>query len=207
MALNDWTKSATAGGEVTLYASNPPEGSAHLYIQCPTGYVFFYPSAPAYSKGVSAGRYRTLLRLDNSTANSVDVAAGFIVMGSALTIGTVSGNFYRIAQIGGTIQLRRGNGTTIGAGGTLLTEFTHAVATGTAFSLQVDWSVEASAVEFSIATGGNSDFSDLAPVLTYSDTSGSRLTSSVIEGLAVSRTGTGGPALVSYDLTSLGLPS
>lgn len=207
MAYSDWAKFGIAGSEVTVYPASPPEGTGHLYVQCPQGGVFFYPTAPSYSKGVTDGRYRTLVRLDNSTANSTSGLAGIVVMASATTIATVSGNFYWICQCGGQLQIRRGNTTTLGSGGTLLVQQANVVTTGVPFSLQVDWSVEASSVDFIVYTGANIDFSDLASFLTYSDTSASRLTSSVIEGLGVARSGSGVNALVSWDLTSLGTPS
>ena len=152
--------------------------------------AFLTPTAESgRAKGLEHGRLRVLMRLDNSTANGTGTFAGLVFMGSADTLASSSGSWYAAHKRGNNLDLRRGNTASLSAG-TQLATVAHTVDTGTMFSLQVEWEVVTGQVDIVIATGSLADFSDLTTQITFSDTSGSRLTSSSAEGPYMISSGT-----------------
>lgn len=198
MALTDWDTYSAGGGQVDYNVDvlTPLVQTASLQIFAQDGGFgnMVVTDSSGRTKGVSAGRLRTILRLDGPyTGVSASNYCGILAMQSHEDMGTTGSDCYmwgwRFTGNGATSQwftLRKFTNTNNSLG-TLLSEVSivSPYAIGSVITLEFEW-VEAFATLGGVILRGRSgtmtDYSDLTEQVAYFDNS-SPLTTTVAEGL------------------------
>lgn len=186
MPFYDWSGSFT-NAQGVLSATNPLVGSYSLATNAPQGNAqmrFFWSrvAGGGYTPGLLAGRIRTLLKLEH-----VDQGAGVIFLASATTIGATSGNFYEAGRRASNNQVfisRTNGGLPSFTANLNVASWTFTL--NTPYAMQVDWIVDTvnlGGVYIELSMGAALDFSDLTKLTSWLDSSASKLTTSVAEGL------------------------
>jgi hypothetical protein len=140
------------------------------------------PTSPL-SHGLVSARYRFLVNIKagTGTGSATYLRAGLCFMCSAQNMLTGLHNFYYTGvrlnpDTGGShfFYLRKVIGGTLYDTGTLLTSAVVGGQTGfnKTYAMEVFWAVKGSAVDIVIKKGLQQDFSDLATIISLSDTSG-----------------------------------
>jgi hypothetical protein len=159
------------------------------------------------TKGVEQGRLRTLVKPRSSVGNGYGF--GLVCVGSADTLGTVNGNFYRFEFFStGSYGLVRANGGMLSAGspGTVLATASTTITINTVYGMQIEWIADNTnfgGVYLSIKKGTATNFSDLALLTHLTDASASQLITSASEGVYLRGFTSVSEAKVSFDQTEL----
>jgi hypothetical protein len=160
------------------------------------------------TKGVEQGRLRTLVKPRSSVGNGYGF--GLVCVGSADTLGTVNGNFYRFEFFStGSYGLVRANGNTLATGtpGTVLISSTATTLTvNTIYSMEMEWvadQVNLGGVYISLKKGTATNFSDLALLSQLTDSNYQQLITSAGEGIYLRGYTSVSEAKVSFDNTQL----
>lgn len=186
MPLYDWNSSLT-NAQGALQASVVLDGTQSLLcnpIQGNAQMRFFWSrlTGGGYTAGLTKGRMRTLLRLDD-----ISVGAGFVFMASSTNVAVASGNFYEAGKRGGVNEVfiaRITGGLVSFSSSSNVAAYTFAV--NTPYALQVDWIADAvnlGGVLIELSVGTAVDFSNLVRVTAWMDSSASKLLTTVAEGI------------------------
>lgn len=195
MAFNQWNKDVTANAAISLDVITPLVGTSSLNFTTSAasaalgGYVT-PTNASGLVKGIEQGRLRSLMANDMNNHGM-----GFVVLGSADTLATVNGSFYRFEMFStgpsASYGLGRSNGANTCVTTTLSTVFVGPITItqgmGSMYPFQFEFIVDTvnlGGVYLAISRGIiGSDFGTLATLVQYIDSSASKLTTSNSEGL------------------------
>lgn len=206
MSFSQWFKDVASNSSISLDVITPLIGASSLNFTTTTTSSSFggYTTPTGASglvKGIEQGRLRTLMANDASSGGGN--AMGFCVIGSADTLATVLGSYYRFEVFStgasASYSLLRSNnsglclsgtpGTVLASGSSLLQN------PATMYPFQFEFIVDTvnlGGVYLAISRGtsGSSDFSTLATLIQYVDSSASKLITSNSEGLYARTSGT-----------------
>jgi len=189
LSLSQWNQNVSGFMTAAIDITSPIVGASSLALisTASTQIGYLTPTgASGLTKGVEQGRLRTLTKAAASVANGYGF--GLVCMGSADTIGTVNGAFYRFELFSsGSYGLVRGNNNTLNAGtpGTSLASAATAVVQNVTYGIQIEWiadDVNFGGVYISLKKGTAIDFSDLVLLVQLVDASSSKLLISNSEG-------------------------
>jgi hypothetical protein len=182
MSLSDWEVYKSSGSlGVAIDTATPlvGSGSLQMVLSLSTGRCNLRLSS-AHSRGFLKGKVRTLLQ-PNSAGTTLKM--GLYCMASQADI-TTDGSFYRLMWYNGAVRLDKPT-SGIDHSPTELTSSAYSLSAGQTIALELEWAydlAEWGGTRLVGRVGSATDFSDLAEVIAYTDTS-TPLSTSVGEGL------------------------
>lgn len=209
MSLSQWNQNVSAS--MTAVIGTPAISGAASLILTSTAFgqvAYLTPTgASGFMKGIEQGRLRTLVQPRSSSGNGYGF--GLVCMGSADTLGTVNGAFYRFEFfITGSYSLVRGTAHVLSAGtpGTIVASGSTTTTQNVTYGMQIEWiadSVNLGGVYLALKKGTATDFSDLTFLTQIHDVSTAALVTSVSEGVYMRGYTSVTGAIVAFDQTEL----